>query len=121
MHNNKPDFYNNLDKIYLKIWDLLNTGLSNRDDPFHIPAFVCGANDYFNGRIVVLRGLDKKNKSLWFHTDIRSNKIKILKENSKANLLFYNKSHKIQLRVSGNAKINYKNNFTEKSWKKLLI
>ena len=118
MQNIKPDFYNNLDKTYLKIWNLLENGLANRDDSFHIPVLICGENKDFDGRIVVLRGVDKKNKVLWFHSDIRSNKIKILKNNPKTNLLFYNKKEKIQLRVSGEVKINYKNNITENSWKK---
>ena len=66
-----PDFYNNLDKVYSKIWDLLKSGLINRNSPFHLPVFICGENKNFDGRTVVLRGINKKNKSLWFHTDIR--------------------------------------------------
>ena len=77
MQNNKPDYYNNLDKTYLKIWNLLENGLLNRDDSFHIPVLICGENKNFDGRIVVLRGINKKDKVLWFHSDIRSNKIKI--------------------------------------------
>ena len=118
MQNKKPDYYNNLDKTYLKIWNLLENGLANRDDSFHIPVLICGENKNFDGRIVVLRGVDKKNKVLWFHSDIRSNKIKVLKNNPIANILFYNKKEKIQLRVSGQIKINYKNNIAENSWKK---
>ena len=33
-------------------------------------------------------------------------------------LLFYDKIEKIQLRISGNIKINYQNSITDKSWKK---
>ena len=87
-------------------------------NPFHIPVFISGNQNKFDGRIVVLRGVDKKEKKIWFHSDIRSNKIKILKSNSQASLLFYDKSEKIQLRVCVSAKINYKNEITEKSWKK---
>ena len=57
MQNNKPDYYNNLDKTYLKIWKLLENGLTNRDDSFHLPVLVCGENKNFDGRIVVLRGI----------------------------------------------------------------
>ena len=42
MQINIPDYYNNLDKIYLRIWDLLNLGLKNRNESFHIPVFICG-------------------------------------------------------------------------------
>ena len=121
MKNIKPDYYNNLDKVYLKIWELLNLGLQNRDKPFHIPVFICGDKNKSDGRVVVLRGIDEKEKKIWFHSDIRSNKVKILKSKSKANLLFYDKIEKIQLRITGNTKINYQNNITKKSWKKTVL
>jgi len=118
VQKNKPDYYNNLDKVYSKIWDLLNLGLKNRNAPFHIPVFICGNKNKIDGRIVVLRGIDEKEKKIWFHSDIRSNKVKILKSNSEARLLFYDKIEKIQLRIGVNTKINFQNDITEKSWKK---
>ena len=118
MQKNKPDYYNDLDKVYFKIWELLKIGLQNRDLPFHIPVFICGEKNYSDGRIVVLRGVDENDKKIWFHSDIRSNKIKILKSNPKAVLLFYDKDEKIQLRISGNVKINYQNHITKQSWEK---
>ena len=118
MQINKPDYYNDLDKIYLKIWNLLENGLANRNAPFHIPVFIVGEQNKFDGRIVVLRGIDRKEKKICFHSDIRSKKIKILKSNPQANLLFYDKSEKIQLRILGSVKINFKNEMTKKSWKK---
>ena len=118
MQENKPDYYNNLDKVYSKVWNLLKLGLENRDAPFHIPVFICGNKNKSDGRMVVLRGIDEKEKKMWFHSDIRSNKIKILKSNSEGTLLFYDKSEKIQLRIFGYTKINYKNDITKKSWEK---
>jgi pyridoxamine 5'-phosphate oxidase len=114
---NKPNYYNDLDKIYLKIWDLLLNGLKNRDASFHIPVFITGYQNKFDGRVVVLRGIDQKEKKIWFHCDIRSNKVKILKSNSQASLLFYDKNEKIQLRIGVSVKVNYKNDLTKKSWK----
>ncbi len=118
MKSDKPDFYNNLDKIYLKIWKLLEEGLANRDAPYHIPVFICGDDTNIDGRMVVLRGVNRKDKNLWFHTDIRSKKIKSLKNKPIGSLLFYDKEEKIQLRITGKTKINYKNNITKKSWDK---
>ena len=118
MQKNKPDYYNNLDKIYSKIWDLLNLGLQDRNASFHLPVFICGEDTNFDGRIVVLRGVNEKNKKIWFHTDIRSKKIRILKSNPESSMLFYDKEEKIQLRIIGIAKINHQNDITEKSWKK---
>jgi pyridoxamine 5'-phosphate oxidase len=118
VQNEKPPFYNDLEKTYLKIWNLLSEGLKDRSSPFHIPVFVSGRENKSSARIVVLRGVNKKEKKIWFHSDIRSNKVKILKYNSESSLLFYDKDEKIQLRICGNAKINYKNSITENSWKK---
>ncbi|MBA1338459.1 MAG: 3-hydroxyisobutyrate dehydrogenase [Pelagibacterales bacterium] len=114
----KPEYYNNLDKVYAKVWDLLISGLKDRDAPFHIPAFICSNKNKSDGRIIVLRGVDESKKKIWFNTDIRSNKIKILKSNPKGTLLFYDKNVKIQLRVSCHTKINYQNEITKESWKK---
>ena len=100
------------------IRDSLKTGLSNRDLPFHIPVFICGQNGDTDGRMVVLRGINEKDKNLWFHTDIRSKKIRTLKTNPIASLLFYDKEEKVQLRITGKTKINYQNNITKKSWNK---
>ena len=118
MQLSKPDYYNNLDKIYKKIWDLLSNGLADRNSTFHIPVFTCGYDTKFDSRIVVLRGINKKEMKIWFHTDIRSHKIKDLKSNSIASLLFYDKTEKVQLRIAGKVKVNYQNQITEKSWKK---
>jgi len=118
VEKNKPDYYNDLNKVYLKIWDLLDKGLKNRNTPFHIPVFISSDKDKVDGRIVVLRGVDEKEKKIWFHSDIRSNKIEKLKNNPDAAFLFYDKSEKIQLRISGSTKINYQNNTTQNSWKK---
>ena len=118
MQKNKPDYYNDLEKTYNKIWELLNLGLQNRDLPFHIPVFISGNKESSDGRIVVLRGVDEKEKKLWFHSDIRSNKVKILKSNPAAVLLFYDKNEKIQLRIFVSTKINHKNSITKQAWKK---
>ena len=118
MQKNKPDYYNDLDNIYSKVWHLLINVMENRNASFHIPVFICGDKNDFDGRVVVLRGINEKEKKIWFHSDIRSKKNKLLKANSKGNFLFYDKTEKIQLRISGNVKINYQNDFAEKSWKK---
>ena len=118
MLNSKPDYYNDLDKIYLKIWSLLSDGLADRNAQFHIPVFICGSKKEFDGRIIVLRGINDIKKTLWFHSDIRSKKIETLKNNPQASFLFYDKKEKIQIRAIGNTKVHYKDSFTKSSWKK---
>ena len=114
----QPAYYENLEEIQNKYWSMLDDAVTNRGSPFRIPVFMCANHDEIDGRIVVLRKSDRKNNLLQFHTDFRSPKVKILKKNNKASLLFYDKEEKIQLRVKVDCEINNQNSTTEESWKK---
>ena len=114
----KPKYYDNINEIQNKYWSMLDDAVSNRSSPFRIPVFMCSNQNQIDGRIVVLRGSDRKNNLLQFHTDFRSPKVDILKKNNKASLLFYDKEEKIQLRVKVDCEINNQNSITEVSWKK---
>ena len=114
----QPAYYENLVEIQNKYWTMLDDAVTNRSSPFRIPVFMCANQNEIDGRIVVLRKSDRKNNLLQFHTDFRSPKVKILKNNNKASLLFYDKEEKIQLRVKVNCEINNQNSITEESWKK---
>ncbi len=114
----QPAYYENLEEIQNKYWSMLDDAVTKRGSPFRIPVFMCANQDEIDGRIVVLRKTDRKNNLLQFHTDFRSPKVKILKNNNKASLLFYDKEEKIQLRVKVNCEINNQNSITEESWKK---
>ena len=114
----QPAYYENLEEIQNKYWSMLDDAVTNRGSPFRIPVFMCANQDEIDGRIVVLRKSDRKKNLLQFHTDFRSPKVKILKKNNKASLLFYDKEEKIQLRVKVDCEINNQNSTTEESWKK---
>ena len=114
----QPTYYENFSEIEKKIWSLLDNAVTSRDSPFRIPVFICGSQNDFDGRIVVLRKSDQSNKLLQFHSDIRSNKIKRLKDNSNASMLFYDKEEKIQVRIKVECTINHENKITKQSWLK---
>ena len=114
----QPAYYEDLAEIQNKYWSMLEDAVTNRSSPFRIPVFMCSNNDEIDGRIVVLRKSDRENNLLQFHTDLRSPKVNILKNNNNASLLFYDKEEKIQLRVKVECEINNQNSVTEASWKK---
>ena len=114
----QPAYYENLEEIQKKLWFMLDDAVTNRSSPFRIPVFICTDQKDTDGRIVVLRKSDKKNSVLQFHTDLRSQKVNILKKNKNASLVFYDKEEKIQLRVKVICEINNKNSAAEESWKK---
>ena len=78
----QPAYYDDFIEIKKKIWLMLEDAVSNRNSHFRIPTFICGFNSDINGRIVVLRKVDRQNNLVQFHSDIRSDKIEILKINS---------------------------------------
>ena len=113
-----PAYYDDLDQINFKIWQMITDGVVNRHSSFHIPVMINSSENNNNGRIVVLRNANSDQHTIRFHSDIRSPKVNNLKKNSKVFFIFYDKEEKIQLRVSGDAIINYKNNITRTSWEK---
>jgi len=114
----QPAYYENFAEIEKKIWSLLDDAVTNRASPFRIPVFICGSQNDFDGRVVVIRKSDQSNKLLQFHSDIRSDKIKKLKSNNNASMLFYDKEEKIQVRVKIKCTINHENEITKQSWLK---
>ena len=111
-------YYENFREIEKKIWLMLGDAVTNRKSPFRIPVFICGEKSDFDGRIVVLRKADKNNKIVQFHSDIRSDKIKKLKKNTNASILFYDKEEKIQVRLKVKCLVNHANEVTKESWSK---
>jgi 3-hydroxyisobutyrate dehydrogenase len=114
----QPAYYENFDEIEKKIWLMLNDSITNRSSPFRIPVFICGDQNDFDGRIVVLRKLDQSTNRLQFHSDVRSDKILKLKNNKNASMLFYDKEEKIQVRLKVECTVNHDNKITKESWLK---
>jgi len=114
----QPAYYEDFKEIKKKIWTMLDDAVTNRSSQFRIPAFICGDQSDFDGRIVVLRKSDQLNNLVQFHSDIRSDKILKLKNNKNASLLFYDKEEKIQVRLKVDCTINHDNEITKESWSK---
>ena len=114
----QPAYYEDLIEIKNKIWLMLDNAVRDRGSPFRIPVFICGNQDDFDGRIVVLRKSDQSNNLVQYHSDIRSDKISKLKDNENASMLFYDKEEKIQVRLKVKCTINHENEITKDSWLK---
>ena len=81
---NKLEDYNlneNPFEIEKKIWKMLDEGVNNRSSEFRTPIFICGFENDFDGRTIVLREANKDKGFLQFHADYRSTKIKTIKTN----------------------------------------
>tara|TARA_B110000263_G_C15157430_1_gene440788 strand:+ start:253 stop:852 length:600 start_codon:yes stop_codon:yes gene_type:complete len=113
-----PAYYEDLSEIKNKIWLMLDDSITNRASPFRIPVFICGNQNDFDGRIVVLRKSVQSNNLVQYHSDIRSDKIDKLKKNKNASMLFYDKEEKIQVRLKVECIVNHCNEITKESWSK---
>ena len=71
----QPAYYEDFNEIKKKIWSMLDDAPTNRNSPFRIPVFICGDQNDFDGRIVVIRKSDQSTNRLQFHSDVRSDKI----------------------------------------------
>ena len=65
----QPAYYEDFEEIKNKIWSMLDNAIKDRGSQFRIPVFICGNQNDFDGRIVVLRKSDRENIS----TAIRMN------------------------------------------------
>ena len=118
MSVDKVSYYEDFSEIEKKLWSLLERAVNDRNSEFRTPVFICGDKDNLDGRVVVLRKVDPNNFYVQFHSDIRSTKIEMIKNNPNCSLLFYGKKEKIQLRMKINCEINFKNKTTKESWDK---
>ena len=114
----QPAYYEDFEEIKNKIWSMLDNAIKDRGSQFRIPVFICGSQDDFDGRIVVLRKSDQENNLIQYHSDIRSDKIAKLKANKNAAMLFYDKDEKIQVRLKVECTVNHENDITKQSWLK---
>ncbi|MED5274874.1 MAG: pyridoxamine 5'-phosphate oxidase family protein [Pseudomonadota bacterium] len=114
-----PKHYNDISQIYEIIWEKLIDGMNNRNSGFHTFTLATICNGSVSARTVVLRECDKNNLTISFHTNNLSKKIKEIKNNSNVECLFYSEAEKIQIRISGDAKIYNSDKVCQEIWMRM--
>ena len=106
-------------KILEEEWRNIKLGIKTSKHDYHSFVFSTIRNKNPDSRTVILRGFDEIAPSIWFHTDIRSKKILDLNKNERISALFYDRSRKVQLRISGSAYIDENSHSNGKIWKSM--
>lgn len=102
-----PDWYDDLAGFEAAAWRLMARGAADRRSPMHTPVLSSiGANGAPRSRVVVLRGVEVAERRLRVHTDARAEKAEQIERDGRANLVFYDKSAKLQVRVDGRAALH---------------
>ena len=98
---------------------LLQVAASGRDNPLRTPVLTTVSNTIPYQRIVVLRRYSPEKRQLLFYTDIRSNKVEHLRENSAAGLLFWHPDEQLQIRIRGRITVEHRTPTTQQHYAEL--
>ena len=117
--NNFTNFFSDLNKGELKVWDLLAQGVVNKKSKFHTPTLSTINGNAINSRTIILRKVDKKTKMLFFYSDHRSRKVLNIKQNNNVTVHLYEPRFKLQVQLYGYANIENKTEKTKDIWNSL--
>ena len=116
---NITENHNNTNEIYENIWKYLDKGVNDRFSDYHTFSLATSPKNIAEIRTVVLRGYDRQNQSIIFHTNNLTNKINEIKNNPSVGALFYDRKGKIQIRCNGDAVINNMDQYCKERWDKM--
>lgn len=111
----------NLSDIETACWQLLQEATKSYKAVFHYGAVANIQNGRPEVRTVIVRNTDSVEKKLFFHTDIRSPKVEALKKDPALSWLFYDEPLKLQLRLTAEASIHYKDEIATLAWQQLKL
>lgn len=98
-------------------WSLLEAGAANRRAMMHTPVVASLNHDgHPDQRVLVLRGVERRERLLRFHTDARSPKVGQIGSGRPVHVLAYEADARVQLRMSGHGWIAGDGPETEKAW-----
>jgi hypothetical protein len=102
-----------LNDLFLEAWTALKFASSGKEHPFNFCSLATvGNNATVRQRTVILRGITEDN-GLLFYTDLRTTKVKHLRQNPKANGLFYDPKTQLQLIFKGDILVHTNNELWE--------
>jgi len=100
-------------------WQQLMAAPAEKEHKFKTFAIVTITTDGWpDARMVVLRQADENTKKLWFHTDVRAQKVVDLRAKPEATLLFWDDTQQVQLRCRVSIVIYTDNAVADGQWVK---
>jgi hypothetical protein len=112
-----PPIPQSLTEVEALAWDLLQTGVADRNRLAHTPSLVTlDQNGLPQARVVVLRQACAQNRQLRIHTDYRCAKVREVQRNPSSLFLFYEPDIKTQLRIRTHAAVHYQDPTAQQAW-----
>ncbi len=110
------DQHSSLEEIFSHVWQMLQRGGSEADNPLRFPVLATYGAEGIQQRMVVLRKFDQAASSLICYTDFRSGKVNDIKRTQEAHWLFYDPEANEQIRVKTQTILHHKNEVASRIW-----
>jgi general stress protein 26 len=117
--SNTPDLHpaRDLPEQLSVTWAQLRLAVADAKHEWHLPVVsTIGLDGSPEARTVVLRAADEANRELVFNTDRRSLKPREIERSSRIAWTFYERGHRVQLRMSGPATIHADDAIADEAW-----
>ncbi len=107
---------NSLPALETDCWNLLTHAVSDRDCGWRLPVLATSAVNGVQQRTLVLRSVNRRQRELLFHTDVRSPKHAQLVSDPRVSLLFYDSVLSSQLIICGIAALHHSDEVANAVW-----
>ena len=97
-------------------WKLLAAAPHDRDCGWRLPVLATFGEQVPRQRTVVLRAVDPESRQIFCHTDVRSPKVKVIRDHPLVSWLFYDASRQVQLQLVGEATVQTAEPETDWLW-----
>ncbi|MBC8152159.1 MAG: pyridoxamine 5'-phosphate oxidase family protein [Bacteroidetes bacterium] len=127
MHDNHAtvrinDISYTLHELERDCWKQLISAPARKQDGFKTLTLATRTlEDGVDARTVVLRQVDEKARTIWFHTDVRAKKILQLEAFPDAQLLFWDDKRQVQLRLITKTDVHIDDVLANAQWKNLWV
>ncbi len=105
--------YEILDEILAHVWSYVEEAVHGRENAMTTPVF---ATDGPGARTVALRAFDSSQRSLSFHTDVRSEKVKQIGDNPRARWVAWDADLSQQFQFCGSTTVHTADAFADEMW-----
>lgn len=108
-----------LEEILAHVWGTLARGGADSKHPYHFPVLATQGDKKIHQRTLVLRQTDIKKRQLISYSDVRTQKIEDIKKNEEALWLFYDHTHKEQIRATSKVTLHHQDELSRGLWEQI--
>ena len=110
-----------LDALLNAAWSELELAADTPEHGWNKPVLSTIENGMPRGRTIVVRGVDRSSRIIWFHTDARSSKLVEIEQQPEIAWTFYDASTRVQATLHATASIHRDDAIADAGWKAIRL